>query len=245
MTTKQATKPPETIEQASAPKPAQPPAVSAAPPPARMSDGFNSVDDGGGNNVIRGGKLKYTNTNTWIEAASEVVIDPAREFIIVELARVTQKWIDDRPVETRIIGPDEHFPNVETMNDAAPQEEWREAFGKPQGPWQNCNLVYLMDPRTLEGFTWPTSTIGGGLAVRKLKDHVRRARMLQGNKGGTLHPVVTLSDVFMNNAFGGRQRPAFKVVRFVSLGNDTEQQALLAPAKPTDPNDMGGDNIPW
>ena len=207
--------------------------VASSPPvaPAKVSDGFDGVDDGGTRSIIKGAKLKFSKTEEWI-GEDDDVIPPDREFIVVELAKVTQKWIDDKPAETRILAPDEYFPDTEKLNAEAPPEEWRDKFGKQVGPWQNSIVAYLLDPKTMEGFTWPTSTAGGFRAIDELKGHVRRARMMQG---ANVYPVVTLADTHMRTQFGGRQRPQFKVVRFVTLGGT--ERPLLEQTKPEPMND--------
>jgi hypothetical protein len=189
-------------------------------------DGFDAVDDGGTRSIIRGMKLKFENSAKWIDTAGDV-ISPEREFLVVELTKGSQKWLDNMPAETRILSPREHFPDLERLNAEAPETEWREKFGKKTGPWQNFIAVYLFDPKTLEAFTWPTSTAGGFRAVSELKERVRHARMMQGDN---IFPVVTLSDTHMKTQFGGRQRPAFKVLRFITIGGT--QRPLLEPTKP-------------
>jgi hypothetical protein len=224
--------------------------VAAAPPPAtslktttpaRISDGFDAVIDANGKaSPIKGVMIKFTNNAEWIDSAGEVIA-AERKLIVIEISKVTQKWIDGLPVETHTLAADQYFPDVERLNAEAPQSEWRDAFGKRAGPWQNSIMVYLFDPDSAEGFTWPTSTAGGFRAVDELQGRVLRIRAM---RGAHYFPIVTLADTFMNTQFGGRQRPQFKVVDFVALGSDTEQQSLLA--KPTDPNsDMGGDGLPF
>jgi hypothetical protein len=204
--------------------------TNSNPPAAiRVSDGFDSVDDGGSNSIIRGTKLKFGNDAKWSDG-DDNVIAPQRELLIVEQVRSVQKWIDEKPTETRILAPDEYFPDIEKLNAEAPPEEWRDAFGRRIGPWQRCKVLYLFDPATLEGFSWPTSTAGGFRAISELQERVHRARMVQGDDN--LYPLVTLSDTFMNTQFGGRQRPQFKVQRFVVLGG--AKRPLLEPAKPAE-----------
>ncbi len=224
-----------------------PPETAAKPPataptawvPPRASDGFDAVLDANGNrSIIRGIKIKFTNNAEWIDDAGEV-IPPDREFLVVELTKVVQKWIDALPAEQRILEPHEPFPDVERLNAEVPQSEWTEKFGKLVGPWQNSIALHLFDPKTLEGFTWPTSTAGGFRCIDELQGRVRRARRLQGDN---VFPLVTLADIHMNTQFSGRQRPHFKVLRFVALGSATEQQSLLAPADKVPPMN---DEIPY
>jgi hypothetical protein len=208
--------------------------------PAKTGDGFDSVDDGSSGSIIKGSKIKFTNSAEWLDEAAEVV-DPKREFGVVEIAKYEQKWLDAKPVETRVLGRDEHFRDVEKLNAEAPETEWCEKFGKKVGPWQNCIAVYLFDPKTLEAFTWPTSTAGGFRAVAELKERVRRARMIQGDN---VFPLVTLADTHMKTQFGGRQRPQFKVVRFITLGG-TARPLLEPPAKPEPLRKELNDEIPF
>jgi hypothetical protein len=190
------------------------PAVSAPPAPAaKRSDGFDD-DDGVGMSIIRGEKLKFTNAGTWVDENGDPIAKD-REFLVVEVMKVRQKWIDGKPVETHILGSGEYFPDIEKLNAEAPRSEWREVFGKMAGPWQNSFVLYLLDPKPMRGFTFPTSTAGGFRAVFELKGDVHRARMLQGDN---VYPVVTLADTHMKTQYGGRQRPAFKIVRFVQIG---------------------------
>jgi hypothetical protein len=233
-----ATKDAATIsEPPKAPAPAVNPANTTLTPTKAFSDGFDSVIDANGNqSIIKGIKIKFTNNAEWIDDTGGVIA-PTREFLVVELAKVTQKWKDNLPAEQRILDPAEPFPDVERLNAEVPKSEWREKFGKLVGPWQNSIAIYLFDPKTLEGFTWPTSTAGGFRAVDELKGRVKRARMMQGDD---IYPLVTLGDTHMNTAFGGRQRPQFKVVRFVTLGGG-QGRPLLAEPKPQELNDK----IPW
>jgi hypothetical protein len=199
----------------------------------KVGDSFDDVDDGGGSSPIKGDKIKYGNDDKWINAKTGEVIPPTRELLVAERIKGTQKWIDDKPAETRILATGEHFPDIERLNAEAPPEEWTEKFGTKRGPWQNVFFVYLLDPKTLEGFTWPTSTAGGFRAVSELTEHVRRARMLQG--AANIFPVVTLFSTHMNTRFGGRQRPRLEVVRFITLGG--QARPLLEQPKPEPLND--------
>ncbi len=212
------------------------PALTASAPPApapKRSDGFDD-DDGVGASIIKGEKLKFTNTGEWVDGDGDPIAAD-REFLIVELMKVNQKWIDGKPVETHILGSGECFPDIEKLNAEAPRSEWREAFGKMAGPWQNSFVLYLLDPKTMRGFTFPTSTAGGFRAVFELKGDVYRARMLQGDN---VYPVVTLADTHMKTQYGGRQRPAFKIVRFVPIGG--QARPLLEQPEPEPMNDAIG-----
>ena len=51
-------------------------------------------------------------------------------------------------------------------------------------------------------------------------------------RGPNVYPVITLADKFMNTRFGGRLRPHFKFVRWVSLGGESGQVEALPPPPP-------------
>jgi hypothetical protein len=79
---------------------------------------------------------------------------------------------------------------------------------------------------TLDKFTYPTSTTGGHIAVGDISDRIKNMRRFRGEH---VYPVITLSDTFMNTRFGGRQRPHFKIVRWVSFRGEGGQVALPPP----------------
>jgi hypothetical protein len=136
--------------------------------------------------------------------------------------------VDEKPVETRVLTPDEKFPDVKALNEAAPQDEWRKGpDGKPVGPWQKQHLVYLLDLKTMDLFTWASGTTGGAICIRDLRDKVKWGRKINGPD---CFPVVTLTDTYMKTKHGGRQRPALKVKRFITLNGNGG--AVEGPAGP-------------
>ena len=94
-------------------------------------------------------------------------------------------------------------------------------------------IVYLLDPKTMDRYTFATNSVGGGIATREIVDRTNWMRRLRGDH---VYPVVTLADKFMPTNFGGRQRPHFEIKRWVALGSDQkvlpEKTAELA--KPTE-----------
>jgi hypothetical protein len=81
-------------------------------------DGFSGYDDrtegedrpqGGG--IIKGMLVKFTNDATWIDT-NENALPADLELVVIDVIRLTQKWIDQKPVETRILAPGEKFPDI-------------------------------------------------------------------------------------------------------------------------------------
>ena len=79
----------------------------------------------------------------------------------------------------------------------------------------------------MDRFTYVTGTVGGNMAVGDLSDKIKTMRRLRGEQ---VYPVVTLADTHMKTRFGGRQRPHFKIARWVQLGGNGT--ALPAPPAP-------------
>jgi hypothetical protein len=186
---------------------------------------MDGYDDDAGGSLIKGTKLKFTNDSEWV-VGDDTVIAGDREFLVVEIVKAVQKWIEQLPVETRVLAADEKFPDMDELNAAAPREEWTEKFGKEVGPWQKCYVVYLLDRKTMQVYSFPTNTHGGGRAVRELRETTTLARRINGQN---IYPRVRLSDVHMNTQYGGRQRPAFDIVSYEMLGSE---RATLTAAEP-------------
>jgi hypothetical protein len=194
--------------------------------------GFNEEVEGDdreqGGSMIQGTLLKFSSEAEWLTGAGDPM-SRKRELIVIDLLRVVQKWIDQKPESTIVVPPGEKFPDVKAMNEEAPESEWREDFnGKLVGPWQMQYIVYLLDAHTLDKFTFPTSTIGGGMCCRDIAGKVAWMRQYRGPK---VSAVVTLSDTHMNTKYGGRQRPHFEVVRWI--GFDESSGPALSERKPT------------
>jgi hypothetical protein len=175
--------------------------------------------------------VKFTNEANWV-TRDGLELSPDLELVAINIARVVQKWQDQAPVETRILGPGEKFPDLNQLNTDTPRSEWGKGpDGQLRGPWQAQHILYLLDPATLDQFSFPTGTTGGAIAIRELVEKIKRMRKF---KGPHLFPAVCLSDKFMQTKFGGRQRPHFLIKHWITMGNGGEERALLpAPAAPS------------
>jgi hypothetical protein len=69
-------------------------------------------------------------------------------------------------------------------------------------------------------------------------------------RGGSVCPVITLTDTHMNTRFGGRQRPHFDVKRWVNFGGEGGAQPVLPPStghtvEPPTAKEATGDSVPY
>jgi len=221
---------------------AKPPAPVERPKPLAtlMSttalDGFTGFNDSvegddrpQGGSIIQGVLVKFSAEAEWVTSSGDEM-SREQELIAIDILRIVQKWIDQKPVETIIVPPGEKFPDVKAMNEAAPKSEWRENLnGELVGPWQMQYVLYLLDAHSLDKFTFPTSTIGGGIAMRLLADKVGWMRK---HRSPDACAVITLDDTFFPTRYGGRQRPHFKVVRWIGFGGDDGGGKALPTSNP-------------
>jgi hypothetical protein len=207
--------------------------------------GFNEEVEGddrpqGGGSMIQGTLVKFTSEGEWVTGSGDPM-PPGQELVPSDLVRAVQKWLDGKAAGTIIVPPGQKFPNVEAMNETAPRSEWRmDLNGKMVGPWQMQYLLYLLDARALDKYTFPTSTIGGGMACRELAEKVT---WMRAHKGPKVSAVITLADKFMNTKYGGRQRPHFNIVRWIGFDGGRAGAILPAP-KPTLEGDAAA-SPPW
>jgi hypothetical protein len=87
----------------------------------------------------------------------------------------------------------------------------------------------MVDPANMQRYTYPTSTVGGNIAIGELKEAVK---MMRKFKGAGIYPVVTLGTKPMKTRFSARPRPRphFVIKRWISFGPDGA--AALPPASP-------------
>jgi hypothetical protein len=199
---------------------------------AGWEDGVEGDDRPQGGGIIQGTLIKFTNEGKWVTRDGEE-LPTDLELVAANVNRVVQKWWDGQPVETIVLEPHQKFPDVEEMNEKVPKKEWVEGpDGNLRGPYQAQHILYLLDPKTMDKYTFPTGTTGGRIAIRDLVDKTTWMRRL---RGPNVYAVVLLADTFMKTKWGGRQRPHFQIVRWVSLGGEGGQVEALPPPPPDEP----------
>jgi hypothetical protein len=171
--------------------------------------------------IIQGALVKFSAEGLWVDREGNE-IPGELELVAADVIRLVQKWQDQKPVETIILQPHQKFPDIEAMNEAIPRDEWEEGPAGLRGPYQAQHLLYLVNLETMDKYSFPSSTIGGRIAIRDLRDRIMWMRRL---KGSDVYPVVTLGRSWMNTKYGGRWRPMFIIKRWVRLGGG-EAEAL-------------------
>ena len=192
----------------------------------RAIDGFDGVENDGvedeegqpsNSRVVQGTRLAFGTDYAWTTGDGEK-FPKTRELVVIDTARVVQKWVDNMPGAAIFVEPSQKWPNIAKLNDACPRAEWCEDYnGNPQGPWQRQRAVYFVDLNTMEKFTWPSGTVGADICVTEFRERVRLMRQFRGAR---VFAVVTLGDTYMHTRHGGRQRPDLKIVRWITLGAD-------------------------
>src|SRR5215510_8110196 len=118
----------------------------------RNLDGFEGFEDQiegsdeqvAGSRLIQGQQIKFTLDYKWVIKGGDE-LPKGFELVAIDILRVVQRWGKDKtqgPLEERVLGLGEKFPNFDDLNDAIPRSEWLEGFdGKPRGPWQGAFFV--------------------------------------------------------------------------------------------------------
>jgi hypothetical protein len=109
--------------------------------------------------------------------------------------------------------------------------------GQPRDPWQYTLFVYLVDPQTLEEFTFVTSSWGGRDCVINLAGQIKRMR----SKHPDAVPLVELGAAPMSTRFGRKSKPTLKVVDWrttvASLVIEQPERQLPPPTAVSDLDD--------
>ena len=176
-------------------------------PMAVDDDGFG---DGGNDSRIIKGPIDRCTDGDWSEGGTP--LPPGTKRIALAVAEAVQRWEGQKSVETIT---DKPLPDIKTLNDAIPEDEWEEGLNGRRAPWTHSLIVYLLDPADASVSTYINSTFGAKLAVQALKDRVRMMRMIRGSR---VYPVVELSKKPMKTRFGVKLRPEFTICDWRYLG---------------------------
>jgi hypothetical protein len=158
-----------------------------------------------------GTRLKFTNQATWVTHPDSTNCSD-RILVASNVRRTEVKWgvVEKKPpIDTRELKPGEKFHDMEVLNAQCPKEEWRMSYSKLEGPWEIQHVLEFVDLATMERFSWPTSTIGGSIAVEELVDRINMKR--QFYKRVDIWPLVKLTHRFMKTGWEGRERPYLEI----------------------------------
>jgi hypothetical protein len=192
-----------------------------------MSEEGNHYDDGfsefqASERTVQGSFLKFTQEGKWTEFG--ITVPSGLKLLAVETVNVIQRWQDGRVIDTIATKP---FPDLDELNASIPRSQWELDFnGQPRPPYQHTSILYLLNPATMEKYTFATSTVGGKIAVAELKDSVAFMRRYRGES--TL-AVVELASKPMKTRFGERPRPFFKILEWRASERSTEALPATPP----------------
>jgi hypothetical protein len=177
----------------------------ATPPPA--NDGWNDAANEAAERTIRGTLLKFADWR-WTSGKEATPVEDGTKLVALATAAMWVRWENGKPVEYRMREPGRRLPDREELG-YDDQSEWEAGpSGEPQDPWRNTRLVYLVDPKTAEAYTFSTSSWGGRGAVTDLGDQITRMRTVHADAV----PIVELRAAEMPTKYGRKSKPVFKIV---------------------------------
>lgn len=158
-------------------------------------------------------------------------IGPGRELMVLGLKKIVQKFVGGKLVDTKILPDGEPAPDLKTMNEAAPKEEWgTDLAGNPAGPYVLVLALKMLDENTMDRFAFVTRSKGGSIAIGDLSDKVKLIRHIR--KDSNVVPIVSCRwrNFPIKRLNIVKKRPDFAVLRFTKLGGD--DGGLPAPEAP-------------
>jgi hypothetical protein len=196
----------------------------------KIEDGFDTWSDEVEDDTelrtsaIKGRRIKF-NDSVW--TVGKEPLPKGTRKVAIDVKRVVLKWpTDGSAPQTRFLEPGEKFPNTKKLNEETPRSEWRKGHNGLEGPWMNQHVLHLIDQISMDEFSYPASTDGGHRAVAELVDRTELKRRFCG-PGAC--PIVEFGDTFMPTKYGGRQRPFFNIVGWVSLTGGNALSTTVLP----------------
>jgi hypothetical protein len=152
---------------------------------------------------------------------------PAGLWTVLDTAHAYVLWQDKRIADAIRKELGKQLPDLDELNEQIPQDQWEIGpSGTKTPPWVRQAYAYLLHEVSAELVTFITSSIGGFICIRELRDRVRWRRRL---RGPDLLPVVELASAPMRTRYGVKLRPAFTVTAWRNLSSH-QTPALAAPA---------------
>jgi hypothetical protein len=169
------------------------------------SDNFALAAGGSQSSAIVGERLRFVKGQYLVGKGDYNPLPEGTELQAVDIAAAWVKFVDDKPVDTRI-----GFPMAERdeLGDNDP-EEWPFRYGAPADPWSNQRYLYLIDPKTGADYTFVTSSWGGRDAVTKLARQIAVKRAAVPGAVATVRLEVGFK---RSQQYGQVPAPRFEVV---------------------------------
>jgi hypothetical protein len=153
--------------------------------------------------AIVGLRLKFVDPR-WTLEGEDVT---GESLTLIDMRKVVSKWGHDRkPLETRILLPDQKWPDLAKLNSACDRGEWRDSFGKWIGPWAGQRCLYFIDAN-YRRITWasPKDTLGSKVCI---DDAMKDIQLVRKFRGPSAFVVFKLSHTDWRTAKAGlKQRP--------------------------------------
>jgi hypothetical protein len=194
------------------------------------NDGWADAAVEAAERMIRGTLLKFADWR-WSAGKEASPVKDGTKLVAVGTLALWQRWENGKPVEIIVRQPGKRLPDRDELGHLDESQWEKGPDGEPKDPWQNTRLVYLVDPRTAEAFTFSTSSWGGRGAVTDLGDQIARMRSVYPDAV----PVVELRSAEMPTKFGRKSKPVFKVVSWktADAGEPAPAERELAVAEAT------------
>jgi hypothetical protein len=173
-----------------------------------------------GEPVLKGILVLWDAEAGWHDRDGQPVPSP---LLVLHTDTCVRRWQNHELVDEIVEKP---LPDVKTLNEAIPVEEWEIGMdGKPRPPYALYHLAYLLNPVDAQLFTYINCTIGCTIAIQRLQESMRWMQAMRGQ----VFPLVRLDRAPMRTKqFGIKSRPNFVVLEYRELGGS----AVGAP-KPT------------
>ena len=192
----------------------------------QADDGWADAAADNANRVLKGRLLRFADWQ-WT-AGKNTRIEKGTQLIVTGTAAAWVKWNDGKPVEYKMRETGKRMPDRDELGDTD-ETTWERGLDKePIDPWQNTRFVYLLNPTTLEAYTFSTHSWGGRNAVGDLADQIARARNV---RPGAV-PLVELQAAEMPTKFGRKSKPLFRVAEW--RGGHAERPKELEHATPAE-----------
>jgi hypothetical protein len=208
---------------------------------AIASAGLTDTDDDDSDRLVKGIVVKFDPaTAEW-----KGDIDPDARYIVTGVIVALQRWKNQRVIDEIVRVPGgEPLPNVEALNREIPVEEWEiGSDDRPRAPWQRTRFIYMFEPRTAMTCTYISTTIGGEICCRELKEAtISKQKLWQNDQ---LCPIVQLGSATMKTRHRpttGMPRPKLVVVGWIggkpaSQLSDAETAQLEGPGEIIPPDE--------